>query len=36
MTELQKKLIYNYQPRLLALGEDFTQIYEFDESGLPN
>lgn len=36
MTELNKKLIYNYQPISISPGGYFTQVYLFDESGLPN
>lgn len=32
--EMKKKLIYNYQPRLLALDDYFVQVYIFDESKL--
>lgn len=32
--ELQKKLIYNYQPKLLSLDQYFVQVYLFDESSL--
>ena len=31
---MKKKLIYNYQPRLLALDDYFVQVYIFDESKL--
>lgn len=30
--ELDKAIIYNYNPRLTATGDYFVQMYDFDES----
>ena len=32
--ELAKKVIYNYKPELTSLGDEFLQVYYFDESNL--